>query len=780
MTRRSLLIAGGLLPALRLPGEAQASPHDYPARAIPFSQVDIHDEFWAPRIEANRNVSIWHCFERLKEGGDFGVSKLIEGAAYMLAKRPDDRLRNYVSGRITDLLERMGSRLADPDRALRVSGHFLEAAVAWNRYAGDRRMLDAAVRDVDTILTAYGPGKKPYISEHEGQKIGLIALYRATGDPKYWELAKFFMDQRGRDDYPRRGEYAIDRTYAQDHAPVVKQTEAVGHCVRAMFLYIALADLAALTGSNAYDVALRRIWEDAIYRKMYVTGGIGSIRFHEQFGAPYELPNLSAWNETCAAYGNVVWNHRMFLLHEDAAYIDVMERVLYNAFAAGVSLQGDRFFYQNPLKSFGNYERFEWINTPCCPPNVVRLMASLGSYIYAQSAAVTYVNLYIASSTTIDGVKIRQETDYPLDGDVTIHVDPPEAKLFTLALRMPGWTQNIGVPGLYDFQDFTNAQPMITVNEWPQRFELKRGYLMIDREWQPGDRIEVRLPMYPRQVRANGQAKEDLERVALQRGPLVYCVEWPDNDGHALNLLLPQGAALRSQFDQDRVGGVQTITGRASALGMGLRTFTAIPYYAWNNRGAGEMQVWIGRGIKEAWWSPRPPEGIARVTASAELPKIVTGYNDQNDDLRAVYDGADPISSADESSLYFRVRPRVGEAAWIEYELARPMTHAAAPVSSAQVYFYDDRRFCRLPASWRILYRDRDEWKPVAAHGGYPVEKDRFNVVRFEPVTTTALRLEIEPQTVQYKSGQIGPPDAMFLSKDLAWREAGVLEWRIA
>ena len=261
---------------------------------------------------------------------------------------------------------------------MRVSGHFLEAAAAWHRYTGDRRMLDAAIRDGDSILTAYGPGKKTYISEHEGQKIGLVALYRATGDPKYWQLAKFFLDQRGRDDYPRRGEYALDRTYAQDHAPVVKQTEAVGHCVRATFLYIALADLAALTGSGDYAQALRKIWEDATYRKMYVTGGIGSIRFHEQFGAPYELPNLSAWNETCAAYGNIVWNHRMFLLHEDAAYIDVMERVLYNSFAAGVSLKGDRFFYQNPLKSFGNYERFEWINTPCCPPNVVRLMASSG------------------------------------------------------------------------------------------------------------------------------------------------------------------------------------------------------------------------------------------------------------------------------------------------------------------------------------------------------------------------------------------------------------------
>lgn len=772
MTRRSLLLAGSLAPVFRL---RAAAPQDYPASAIPLSQVEIHDEFWSPRIEANREVSIWHCFDRLKDSGDFGLSKLIEGAAYMLAKRPDPRLHDYAAGRITDMLARLETRLADPDRALHVSGHFLEAAVAWHRYTGDRRMLDTAVRDADTILTAYGPGKKVYISEHEGQKIGLVALYRATGDDRYWQLAQFFLDQRGREDYPRRGEYAIDRTYAQDHMPVVKQPEAVGHCVRGMFLYIALADIAALTGSNDYLRTARRLWEDATYRKMYVTGAIGSIRFHEQFGAAYELPNLSAWNETCASYGNVVWNHRMFLQHEDAQYIDVMERVLYNAFAAGVSLKGDRFFYQNPLKSFGNYERFEWINTPCCPPNVVRLMASLGSYIYAKSPTATYVNLYVSSTTTIDGTKIVQETRYPFEGEVTIRVDPPQPKIFTLALRIPGWAQNVAVPGLYEFVDSSTHAPTVTVNGWPQHMDLRNGYLHIDREWKPGDRIEMQLPMAPRQVRANGLARENIERIALQRGPLVYCLEWPDNEGHALNFMLPPGAALKSQFDGDRMGGIQTINGRGAALGEGLQIFTAVPYYAWANRGMGEMQVWIGRGIREAWSAPVPPAPIARVTAFAELQKVNTGYNDQNDDLRAVYDGFDPISSADESSLYFRVRPAVDQAAWIQYEFRRP-----TQVSTAQVYFYDDRRFCHIPASWRILYQDGDEWKPVAAHGAYSVSKDRFNVAHFDAVTTTALRLEIEPQTVAYKSGQIGPPDAMFINRDLAWREAGVLEWRVA
>jgi DUF1680 family protein len=775
MTRRSLLIAGGLTPALRFAGAAQTTPLDYPAAAVPLTQVEIRDEFWAPRIEANRAVSIWHCLERISDASDFNLAKLIEGAAYILAAKPDPKLQEYIEDRIRKLLANMEPRIADPARAVHVSGHFLEAAVAWKRVTGQRAMLDAALRDFDSIASAYGPGKKSYISEHEGQKIGLVALYRATGDPKYWQLAKFFLDQRGRDDYPRRGEYALDRTYAQDYAPVIRQSEAVGHCVRATFLYIALADIAALTGAPEYAHALRSIWEDAATRKMYITGSIGSIRFHEQFGAPFELPNLSAWNETCAAYGNVVWNHRMFLLHEDAEYIDVMERVLYNGFTAGVSLKGDRFFYQNPLKSFGNYERFEWIDTPCCPPNVVRLMASIGSYIYAVSPRAIYVNLYVAGSATVNGVKLTQETRYPRDGEIAIQVDPGQPRSFTVAVRIPAWVQNLAGPGLYEFIDEPAPRPTINVNGRAIRVELERGYVMLDREWKDGDRIELHFPMPIRQVRANSLAKEDRDRVALQRGPLVYCVEWVDNDGHALNIMLPTGFTLKTESEPDLFGGVETITGPAMILGHGARPFTAVPYHAWNNRGAGEMQVWIGRGVNQAWVAPVPPSPIANATASGELKKTVTGYNDQNDDLRAVYDGAEPISSADESSLYFRMRPAAGEPAWIEYELRRP-----TGVSSAQVYFFDDRRFCGLPASWRILYKDGAQWLPVSNRGGYAVQKDQFNVVHFDPVLTGAIRLEIEPKAIEYKVGQIGPPAAMFLDRDTEWREAGVLEFRIA
>src|SRR5262245_20491704 len=288
---------------------------DYAIVPIPQSQVDITDAFWAPKIEINRTVSIQHIIKKYEENGRVDSPRIIEAASYMLAKRPDPALERIVDPLIERAIADATTRSANPDRAVRLSGNLLEAAVAYYQATGKRTLLDAAIKATDAIDTGYGPGKKTYISGHEGLKIGLMSLFRQTGDPRYWKLAKFFLDERGKDDYARTGEYAIDRTYAQDHAPVVRQTEALGHAVRATYLYIPLADVAALTGERPYQQALDRIWEDATYRKTYVTGAIGSVRFHEQFGAPYELPNLSAWNETCASYGSVLWNQRMFMLH---------------------------------------------------------------------------------------------------------------------------------------------------------------------------------------------------------------------------------------------------------------------------------------------------------------------------------------------------------------------------------------------------------------------------------------------------------------------------------
>ncbi|MCJ7630227.1 MAG: glycoside hydrolase family 127 protein, partial [Longimicrobiales bacterium] len=492
---------------------------DYPLRPVPLEDVRITDGFWRPRMEVNREVSLGYCFERFEEDSGFSVSKLIEAAAYMVADRPDPVLEAYVDGRIERLLDTSDRRIQTPEQSVRVSGHFLEAAAAYSRYTGKRRILDAAVGIADQMDQAYGPGKRSYISGHEGLKIGLISLFRATGDDRYWKLAKFFADERGREDYERSGEYALDRTYAQDHLPVVEQAEAVGHCVRATFLYIPMTDISALADSDPYREAVQRIWQEAVFHKTYLTGGIGSIRFHEQFGAPYELPNLSAWNETCAAYGNVVWNHRMFLLERDARYIDVMERVLYNALLVGVSREGDRFFYQNPLKSFGDYERFEWINVPCCPPNVVRMIASVGNYIYATDASRDlYVNLFVDSDARVvlgaTPVRIRQETRYPWEGSVRIQVDPETEASFSLFVRIPGWAGGSVMPGdLYRFVNGGSGDPTVRVNGRVTPLALEGGYARLQRSWRAGDEVELELPMPVRQVEARPEVRDDRGRV---------------------------------------------------------------------------------------------------------------------------------------------------------------------------------------------------------------------------------------------------------------------------
>lgn len=790
ISRRSLLLSSLLIPGLR--GLSFVRPSQrvpgVSLSAVPHTRVEIRDDFWAPRMQVNRDVSIWHCFDRMQGNDAFGVSKLIEAAAYMIATSPDPRLEEYVDRRIDAMVASLAPRLADPDRAVRVPGHFHEAAVAYAAATGKRKMLDAAVADGRIIADNFGPGRKTYISEHEGQKIGLLALARATGDDRFSKAAKFFLDERGKLDYPRKGVYATDRTYAQDHAPVVEQREALGHAVRATFLYIALTDLASLTGSADYRRAADALWEDVVFRKMYVSGGIGSIRFHEQFGAPYELPNLSAWGETCASYGNAVWNHRLFLLHGDAQYVDVFERVLYNAFASGVSLKGDRFFYQNPLKSFGDYERFEWINTPCCPPNVVRLTASIGSYVYASTPASIYVNLFVASRGVVPlqrgSVALTQKTRYPWDGDVAIEVEPETSAPFAILLRIPGWAQGRPVPGdLYRYVDERTPSVRLSVNGRAVPLELQRGYVRLERTWRKGDVIELHLPTPVRRVVANDAVREDRATVALERGPLLYCAEWPDNGGHALNVIVPDSATLESEWRPGLLGGTQAIVGRAAALQPSAdgvsseqkaHDLVAIPYHRWSNRGMGEMAVWMPRARDGAWITPVPPAPIRAVQASGSVEKKWTGYNDQNTDVGSLYDGRDPLSSADESYRYIRLRSPVGSPATIDYELQAPTR-----LSSAQVYWFDDRRFCRLPQSWRILYKDGEQWRPVSNHEPYGVRKDTFNRVTFDAVTTTAVRLEIEPTTTHYAAGDIGPPDAMFIKDAIDWRELGLLEWRI-
>jgi len=766
---------------------------DYTVRAVPLTQVDITDDFWAPKQEINRTVSIQHCIAKSEErsgrltiGGGY-----LEGAGYMIMKRRDAAFEEYIKKRIDATVERAIPASGSVNSATRGGSPSPEASVAYFEATGDRRLLDLSIKGADVADSLYGPGKKGYISGHEGQKIGLIKLFRFTGDEKYWKLAKFFLDIRGREEYQKEwvGEnnYPWDRTYNQNHKPVIEQTEAVGHCVRAMYLYIPLTDIAALTGQPEYAKAVDTIWEDVVGKKMYISGGIGSIRPQEKFGAAYQLPNVSSWHETCASYGNAVWNHRLFLLHKDAKYIDTMERILYNGWLDGVSLKGDRFFYENVLTSYGNYERFDWINVPCCPPNVVRLMASIGSYIYAQTGNEIYVNLFVGSHAEVKlaktSVKITQETRYPWEGDVKMTIAPEKAGKFSLLVRIPEWTQNRPLPSdLYRYMDSTDEKPTLKVNGTAVELKLEAGYVRLQRRWKAGDTVELNMPMPVHKVLANDQVKDDLGRVALERGPILFCAEWPDNGGSALNIIVPDNAVLKGEFRPDLLGSVEVVTGEVQALVRGddgatkvvPHTLVAIPFHRWANRGMGEMTVWMARTPEVARTTPVLPDPIAKVTQFAGIEKAWTGYGDQNDDICAVYDGVDPLNSADESHLYFRMRPPEKKPAWIEYDFKSP-----TEISSSEVYFVDDNRFCPLPSSWRVLYKNGNAWSPVVNHDPYKVEKDRFNKAAFNPIKTTAVRIEVEPQNVFYKAGTAGPPAHMRIDKDVTWREFGIIEWRV-
>jgi DUF1680 family protein len=541
--------------------------------------------------------------------------------------------------------------------------------------------------------------------------------------------------------------------YVEANKRVVDQTDAPagGHAVRAMYMYSGMADVAALTGDTAYLAALDRIWDDVAGRKLHVTGGVGARADGESFGEDYELPNLTAYNETCAAVGNDFWNHRLFLLHADSKYIDVMERTLYNGLISGVALDGVTFFYENPLEATGfakKDQRSPWFGVPCCPGNITRFMASVPGYVYAQRGDTLWVNLFAASTAAVKmdsgrTVRLTQQTRYPWDGAVKISVAPDQAAPMTIRVRIPGWARGEPIPsGLYRFAGPSGELASLKVNGAAVPMHLDKGYVAITRKWSAGDTIELNLPMPVRRVVANQQVAADRGRVALQRGPIVFAAEWVDNPrGQVRNLLLPDREPLRAGFRPNLLRGVEVVQARGEALsrdanGALIRTpeeITFIPYYAWANRGPGQMMVWIPDS--EASARPAAPPGVtteARLTTSgAKNPNPIKAEDE-------------PASSAD-PGLYFDwwTEDLAARTGWIEYSFAKPAT-----VSEAALYWFDDTGHggVRVPASWRILYRDGAAWKPVEATDPYRVEKDRYNKIVFAPVTTTALRLEVAMQ----------------------------------
>jgi len=619
---------------------------DYPIQPVPFTSVTINDNFWAPRIKTNKEVTLPYTFKKSEETGrirnfaiaggleegefegiffnDSDVFKIIEGASYTLQVEDDPELKKYLDDLIMKIVaaqeedgylytnrtinpakaadgagERRWTNLAVHHELYNV-GHMYEAAVAHYQATGERTFLDVAIKNADLVNEVFGPGKNMGVPGHQEIEIGLVKLYRVTGNIKYLKLAKFFVDQRGNAEG-----HELFGEYCQDHKPFTEQEEAFGHAVRACYFYSGATDVAALTGTTDYDSALHAIWEDIVFRKIYLTGGIGAEPRHEGFGPAYELPNATAYTETCAAIALMFWNHRMFLRSGDVKYMDVFERILYNGFLAGVSFEGNTFFYPNPLETDGIAAfnqgvcgRSPWFDCSCCPVNVVRVIPSIPGYIYAIKDNSVYVNLYMSNVADLevegDRISIRQETNYPWDGKVKLSVNSDSELKVNFMIRIPGWLRNEVMSGdLYSYVDHANPSFSLSVNGEKTRTSIQEGYLIFgERNWKKGDHIDIEFDMEIRKVVSNPQVKGNENKLAFERGPIVFCAEGIDNTPGLFDLTVDQEGSYSYIYDSSLLGGLGTITGQSFSNGK-PGSFKAIPYYAWAHREMGEMAVWM-------------------------------------------------------------------------------------------------------------------------------------------------------------------------------------------
>lgn len=627
-----------------------------PLQGVSFSSLTITDNFWRPRLQTVATNTMDACiaqtesktprirnFEKIvnltgeKHEGiyydDSDVYKALEAIAYSLNTFPDPNLE-AIADRWIDLISRaqlpdgylntyyqlgdLSKRWTDIEKHEDYNaGHLIEAAVAYYQATGKDKLLQTAIRFANHIDSAFRLGNKPWFSGHQEIELALVKLYDVTQNDRYLKLGEWYLQQRGRG-YYAYGANWITPDYWQDVKPVHEQTEITGHAVRAMYQYTGAADVAAVMNNKQYAQAMRAVWEDVVYRNLYITGGIGSSGRNEGFSIDYDLPNMNAYCETCASVGMVLWNQRMNRLSGDSKFMDVLERSLYNGALSGLSLSGDRFFYGNPLASFGTHARREWFGTACCPANIARLTASVGDYVYATSSAGLWINLFIASKTNVaigkQPVAIELETNYPWDGKGKLTITPEKKGVFGLHVRIPGWAQNNPVPGdLYRFTENQSTAVTVKVNGKIISPKVLNGYAVIRRAWQKGDVVEWDFPMHVKEVVAHERVKQNTDRIALQRGPLVYCVEGADNGGKAWDFIIADNTRYKIEFKPELLGGVVAIMFEAQALKGGdsptevvhyPKTITAIPYYAWNNRGANEMQVWLPKKVKEVRINP--------------------------------------------------------------------------------------------------------------------------------------------------------------------------------
>lgn len=585
---------------------------------VGFAHIKISDSFWAPRLKAHATATLPICIEQteIKTGrirnfekaaagqgthegiyyDDSDVYKVLEGMAYSLVNNPNPELEKKCGEWIDKIaaaqqpdgylntyytLTGIDQRWTDMEKHEEYcAGHLIEAAVAYFHATGKQELLDVAIKLADHMDREFGPGKKHWVVGHQEPELALVKLYRVTGNTRYVDLAYWMLEERGRGH--GRGRIWTDpkfgAAYCQDDVPVRALSDITGHAVRAMYLYTGMADVNTFKPEANYLPALTRVWDDVVNRNMYITGGIGSSRSNEGFTVDYDLPNETAYCETCASIGMVFWNHRMFLLTGESQYMNVLERSLYNAALDGVSLSGDRFFYVNPLASEGNHHRKEWYGTACCPSNISRLLPSLGDYLYAVEGNRVWVNLYVASEGrfTVQGEEllIEQQTNYPWSGDIQITLKKVAPKPMELQMRIPEWNKQ--------FRVMINGDK---VKATRNRF----GYVSILREWKPGDRVELKLDMPIEVVSADPRVKANEGKRAIQRGPLVYCLEEADIPG--VDFSSVQFSA-RTVFEAIPNSGVLNNVTLIRAKNLPTPV-TLIPYYAWDNRTAGKMKVWI-------------------------------------------------------------------------------------------------------------------------------------------------------------------------------------------
>ena len=618
---------------------------------VNFSHVQITDDFWKPKIEKVSLVTIPVCIDQTevktpriqnfeiaagKKKGKFqgifyddsDVFKALEAIAYSLKNHPDAAMEKKADDWI-DLIA--AAQLPDgyintyyslqfpekrwTDMSMHEDyngGHLIEAAVAYYDATGKRKLLDVAIRFANHFNSLFGPGKRDWVTGHQELELALVKLYKETKEEKYLTLADWLLSERG---HKKAVGYTWtdwkDTAYAQDLKPVKEQKEITGHAVRAMYMYTGAADVAALTGDEGYMHAMKNVWEDVVYRNMYITGGIGSSGGNEGFSIDYDLPNENAYCETCASVGMVLWNQRMGMLTGESKYVDVLEKSLYNGALDGISLAGDKFFYGNPLASMGKNARRDWFGTACCPANIARLIESLGNYIYGFSKNNIWINLFVGSNTSISvgdqQIPLEMKTNYPWDGQVQLTVLPLKKTRFGLHIRIPGWATGDAVPGgLYSFRDASAAGITVILNGQPIQYKMDKGYMVIDREWNKGDLISLNVPMDIKRVTSRIEVKANIERVAIQRGPIIYCVEGVDNTGRAVNIVLPKTAVLSATPQtilSEKVISIQTEATvlAVSADGQNVQAekkkITAVPYYTWNNRGPGQMLVWLPEKI---------------------------------------------------------------------------------------------------------------------------------------------------------------------------------------